>query len=205
MIWLVRHGESEGNAGAPTSDYATIRLTSRGQVQAQKVAALCPHAPDRVIVSPFLRTHQTAAPLLTRFPQLTPTVLPIEEFTYLALPTDHPLTPAERRPLVAAYWDRLDPFHQDGPQTETFAAFLTRARVFVRDAVGWRGWTVVFTHDQFIRAVLQVILCGAAGDFRQAMTEFLGLRSAFTIQNTSITKLEWRADEWWLTGISGGQ
>lgn len=76
-LWLVRHGESAGNAAAEAARAAgsevidiaepdhEVDLTPRGRLQAEAVgrwlAALPPEQrPDRAVVSPYLRARRTA-------------------------------------------------------------------------------------------------------------------------------------------------
>ena len=82
-IQLIRHAESEGNAGLPTNDPASIPLTHHGYEQAAALAATFTTAPDLIIVSPFIRTQQTAAPLIARFPEVPVEKWAVQEFTYL--------------------------------------------------------------------------------------------------------------------------
>jgi len=80
MLWLVRHGESAANAGAVTSDFASIPLTDRGRQQAEAVAAACPESPAWVGRSAYLRARHTAAPLLARYPASPVADLAVHEF-----------------------------------------------------------------------------------------------------------------------------
>jgi broad specificity phosphatase PhoE len=59
-IYLVRHGESESNAG-PINKGSTAALTERGRIQAASVAERCATLPIEVVIaSPFPRTKETA-------------------------------------------------------------------------------------------------------------------------------------------------
>jgi broad specificity phosphatase PhoE len=80
---FIRHGQSTGNAGVPCTDLATIELTEKGWNQARQVAMEWTEKPSLIVTSPFLRTQQTAAPTIERFPDVPVQVWPIEEFTYL--------------------------------------------------------------------------------------------------------------------------
>ena len=51
---------------------------------------------------------------------------PIQEFTYLDPARCQNMTPAERAPMVRAYWELADPTHVDGAGAESFTAFLSR-------------------------------------------------------------------------------
>jgi broad specificity phosphatase PhoE len=89
-VWLVRHGQSQANAGQVTQHPKSIALTELGWEQAKRVAKRLDVAAQRVIVSPYARTLDTAGPYLDKLGQqgLDASVLewPIEEFTYLNPP-----------------------------------------------------------------------------------------------------------------------
>jgi 2,3-bisphosphoglycerate-dependent phosphoglycerate mutase len=99
MLWLVRHGESEANAGGITSDCTGIELTLCGRAKAEAVAAACPERPAWVGLSPYLRARQTAEPLLARYADVPIEELPVQEFTYLAAARCIGMNGLTRRPL----------------------------------------------------------------------------------------------------------
>jgi broad specificity phosphatase PhoE len=66
-VAFIRHAESESNAGLPTTDPASIALTENGRLQAVDFAEKITQQPDLVIVTSYLRTSQTALPLVNRF------------------------------------------------------------------------------------------------------------------------------------------
>lgn len=67
---FIRHGESTGNFGIPCDDLARITLTKKGLRQARKVAEAWTEPPSLIVTSPYLRTQQTAAPTIERFPSV---------------------------------------------------------------------------------------------------------------------------------------
>ena len=75
---FIRHGQSTGNAGLPSPDLASIALTELGHAQAHAVAAAWIETPALIVTSPYLRTQQTAAPTIARFPDVPVEVWPIE-------------------------------------------------------------------------------------------------------------------------------
>ncbi|WP_367161082.1 phosphoglycerate mutase family protein (plasmid) [Kozakia baliensis] len=77
-------GESAANAGGATFDPGDIPLSARGEAQARDLANRLTEAPDLIVHSPFLRTYQTAAPTIARYPDAPVVVWPIQEFTYLS-------------------------------------------------------------------------------------------------------------------------
>lgn len=104
LRWLVRHGESAANAGAVTTDPASIPLTEAGRGQARSTAAAIMQRPNLIVVSSYLRTRQTTAPSIERFPDVPVETWPVQEFTYLSPGRCAGTTTAQRRPLVEAYW-----------------------------------------------------------------------------------------------------
>src|SRR5258708_17602897 len=99
-IWLIRHAQSESNAGLLTRNVSQIRLTALGEIQAQHVVHLFEETPSLIVTSPYLRTQQTAQPTQERFSQVRHVEWPVEEFTYLSLPARDATTPMQRRPFA---------------------------------------------------------------------------------------------------------
>jgi len=155
VIWLIRHGQSTANAGLPSIGYEEVPLTALGHRQAQELASRVERQPDLLIVSPFLRAKETAAPIRERWPGSPCEVWPIQELTYLSPERCRGTTPEIRKPWIEAYWRRCDPEYRDGPDAESFAAFMTRLRDFHRrlSAVDG-GFVVAVGHGQFFRAYL---------------------------------------------------
>jgi broad specificity phosphatase PhoE len=83
-VWLIRHGESEANAGLASSDPALIPLTEKGYQQAVKVSTVISMIPSLIVFSPYLRTQQTAQPTMQLFPQAECQEWNIQEFTFLS-------------------------------------------------------------------------------------------------------------------------
>lgn len=82
-VWLIRHGESESNADLRTSHPSETTLTPKGLIEAERVAGRFVEAPDLIVVSPYLRSRQTAEPTLQRFAEIAIEEWPVHEFTYL--------------------------------------------------------------------------------------------------------------------------
>lgn len=157
-LMLIRHGLSQSNAGLATRDPAEIELLPVGHAQAEAFATRWSLGrPDRVVVSPYRRTMQTALPLLRRFEMgLSPEVwTEAREFTYLSPPAV-PQTPQERRPAVSRYWSEADVHRRDeGEGVESFAEFWARTGAFGKRAAFARAAApllVIFTHGLLIAA-----------------------------------------------------
>ena len=60
---------------------------------------------------------------------------------------------------------------------------------------------MVFTHEQFIRAVIAQVLYGRGAVCPEDMARFYALRVAMPIPNGGIVKFEFRVGEWWVGSI----
>lgn len=186
--WLIRHGESAANAGAVTNDPAAIPLTDTGTGQARSIAVSVSRRPDLIVVSPYLRTRQTAEPTIARFPDVPVETWPVQEFTYLS-PNRCVGTTAARRPLVEDYWQRCDPAYVDGPGAEAFSALLERVRLMRhRLSEAAAGFVLVFTHGQVMQAFRQL---GAFPDRddQALMAGFLAADQEAPIRNGDIRQV----------------
>jgi probable phosphoglycerate mutase len=190
IIWMIRHGESESNAGLATSEPAAITLTARGRVQAGYVAAAFPSPPALIITSPFERAKETAQPTRSRFPDSAVEEWPIQEFTYLAPARCQNMTPAERTPMVRSYWELADPTYVDGAGAESYTAFLSRVEVARRRFQTLElGLVAVFTHGGFLRAMLRAEKTGTEDCTPSGMQHFRTSMHSFPIANAAILKL----------------
>lgn len=202
-IFLIRHAESEANAGGRTSDPAAIGLTEKGFEQATCLANAFTSSLVLVVTSPYLRTKQTARPLLERFATIEQVEWAVQEFTYLAPERCQNTTPQERRPLVAEYWARSDPFFNDGVGAESFADFMKRVDDFIGSLKSSKHeCTAVFSHGQFIRGVIWRLLSGNAEVSSAAMKQFRNFMTAVDICNASTVKIQAETDgSLWMTSV----
>ena len=155
MIYFIRHAESVSNAGGRTSDVVTIPLSEKGIVQAADFAQHFKIKPDLVIMSPFIRTQQTAAPYLAQFPAVKTEIWNIQEFCCLDLDRCANTTPPERRELVVAYYEHEDPDYIDGRGAESFNQLLRRVDDMLTKLrlISPEQNIVVFSHGLFMRAI----------------------------------------------------
>ena len=153
-IYLIRHAESVGNVDGQTESHASIALTELGHLQARQLLAQLPKA-DHVIISPFLRTLQTAQPLLDR-DQLTAEILPIEEFSYLSDVKCRGTTLSQRKPWVDAYWQLADVDYVDASDAESFRDLYQRVEALFtfldREQQRYLDQNLmIFSHGQFLQ------------------------------------------------------
>lgn len=202
MVWLIRHGESESNAGLPTADSASTPLTPRGFEQAERLVQVFEEPPELLVVSSYLRSQQTAAPIIRRFPAVPQAVWPVQEFTYLARPPGQPTTPQQRKPRVEAFWHRSDPYYRDGGWAESFADLMERLQHVLRLLHEQEsGFIAVITHGLFMRALYWALLTHSFEISPERMQRFHHLRASFSVPNTAILKLLVQGDEVWMSPL----
>lgn len=152
-LWIYRHAESLSNAGAKTLEPAGIPLTEHGLAQAEALAETVERRPDVILTSPFRRAIDTARPIRRRFPHARDETWRIQEFTYLNPVACVGTSWMERKPMIDAYWARLDPDHVDGDGAESFNRLLMRARTFLRDVARLEASLIIaVSHGQFMQA-----------------------------------------------------
>lgn len=172
-VRLIRHGESEANAGEASLDHASIPLTSKGVEQAHLVAGSFAQAPTLIVASPFLRAHATAMATVAVFPATPFETWPIHEFTYLEPARCINTTVAQRRGWVEAYWAKADPAFRDSEGAESFLDFISRARSFLDQLAEHAAHDIaVFSHGQFINALAWLVECKPQKIDGQAMAEW---------------------------------
>lgn len=189
-FWLIRHGESLSNAGLPTGATDQIALTERGQAQAQALVAAFDRAPDLIVASSYRRAIETARPLRARFPQAQYAEWPIHECATLSDANRLDTTPEQRRPLIAAYWDRCDPHHVDGAGAESFVQLVERARgVLDRLRQLDAGFAAIVGHGLFTRTLLWVHFTAPSTIDAERMRSYRAFLAGFRIPNASIAEV----------------
>ncbi len=183
-VWWIRHGESVGNVGARTEDSSGYPLTAHGEAQALTFAQRIPRPPDRIVVSPYRRAQQTAAPCIARFPEMPVEEWPVEEMHYLSRERTRQTTQIERRALGRGFWDLSDPDFVDGPGAESFRQFITRAdHALLRSRQRTESFIVIFAHSLFLRAVLWRAMFGPQLIDGEAMKLYREFSRGFDIPN----------------------
>jgi broad specificity phosphatase PhoE len=193
---FIRHGQSTGNAGIPTHDLSLLELTELGWQQARDVAEKWTETPSLIVTSPYLRTQQTSAPTVERFPDVPVEVWPIQEFTYLQPNRWNGTLSSERMPFMMRYWSQADPEYCDGEGAESFAALRIRARATLHRLTGMADNALVylFSHGQFIQALRSLVTNREKGD-RETMRDFWRQGDP-AIANGELVALEWTGGIW---------
>jgi broad specificity phosphatase PhoE len=154
-VWFFRHGQSASNADIlyVTLNHSDIPLTPAGQAQADKIPNLFNETPGLIVVSPFLRTRQTAQKTVESFPLVPVEEWPVHEFTFLSPVVFNNTNAAERRPYVKAYWKSCDPDHLNGEGAETFVGLIERVKLAREKIINSeKSFITIFSHGLFIEA-----------------------------------------------------
>ena len=191
-VYLIRHAESEANAGGRTSDPSKIALSPAGIKQAEEMAAMISETPELIVTSSYIRTVQTAAPLMRRSRKTPHEIWEVHEFTYLAPGRCKNTSLLERRPIVEEYWKKRDPFYCDGEGAESFNDFIGRVkRTLGRLRSGRESTIAIFSHEQFIKALLWVLNRGEIARLSsEDMKEYKDLLAVSRIPNCRIVEVE---------------
>lgn len=194
---FIRHGQSTANIGLPVESFAGIPLTDLGQQQARAVAESLSFTPHRIVVSPYLRTQQTAAPTIERFPAVAVETWPIHEFTFWD-PAHVPVQGEdELMRAIDHYWTTADPDVRFGGGAESFAMFLGRAEAALDRLQTERNATpiVLFTHGHFMQALRLTVLYPEKSA-KEKMQMFRAFDAARWVENTEMISAAFDGKSW---------
>jgi phosphoserine phosphatase len=194
-LYLVRHGESDGNANRIHQD-AQVPLSPRGLQEARVLAErLCDVPIDTIISSPFQRALQTATVIgevLNRPVQTCALFVEVKRPTEIeGRPMEDPRVVAIKNRILDNWHDR-DWRHSD---EETFFDLRSRAIEALEFIAGRESpHMLIVTHGQFMRLLVSVMAFGQtleADVFRQ-------LQTFLTMSNSALTRCELRRGQWQL-------
>jgi len=190
IVFLVRHAESESNAGLRTENPSGIALTSRGRQQALFVRDALRLRPRLIVRSNYIRTFQTAQPLLESLSEPEASIWPVHEFSYLDVDRCANTNYEERTRWRDEYWDRLDPMLVDGKGAESFLDFMKRVDHALDELRREPADPIaVFTHGIFIRGMMLRAKYPNLPICSETMALFHRVRSALPIPNASVTEM----------------
>lgn len=177
-VTFIRHAESVANAGGITMSHDAIPLSNLGVLQAQELATALDVKPTAVLVSNFVRTHQTAQPYCERFGIRPEVCSYLDEFSVIDPELIVGMNGTQRKPFVKEYWNNPDPFRRMGIRADTFAEFNTRVLAFVTCMSDLPDSTIIFGHGIWFALLLWRLLgytVNDAADMRSFRNFQLGL------------------------------
>jgi broad specificity phosphatase PhoE len=187
QIWLIRHGESESNAGLVTDAPHSVALTPLGHQQAIEIARHFTREPELIVVSRYQRTTETARPTIERFPHCPIVEWPIHEFTFLA--PGHYCGQTHHQRLLPArkFWERGDPDYCDGDGAESFNDFMARVRDCLDRMRQTSGrFIAIFTHGYVMKAMVWDSLYRGDRSPKAFMAGFHAFHLAYPVPNQMI-------------------
>jgi len=153
-IYLVRHGESNANAGERTESEAQIKLTALGEAQAELACqTLSRLGVKKIVASKYPRALQTAKPLADKL-GLPIEVWPIHEFFYLDPKVANGTTQEERKLIRDKFWGTMATDWRHAPDTESFNDFLGRIESCKARILESTDTICIFGHGLFYTALL---------------------------------------------------
>ncbi len=198
-LYLVRHGESSGNAANIIQSDSEI-LTALGEKQAQLLAKRLSKIPlELIVASPLTRTKRTAEIIAANLS--TPieySDLIVEKRVASAYIGKHVSEPEVKEMIqkVRASYDFPDQAHWD---EETFGEFTKRINEFLEGMIGLGKENIaVVTHGNTMRMIIgQMMFKGKINgkEFRQIMEYFETINTGIT-WCTYFPEKGWRLMTW---------
>ena len=197
-IFLIRHAESETNAGNIVKSNAMCPLTVSGKKQSILLAKWLniQPKPDLIIKSPFVRTNQTAQPYIDLNPNIKRELWDnAKEFAYLSQIKYTSIN--DRAAARDKYWNNCDIFYNDDETTESFTEFIYRI-YNLRESLYQNKNNIifVFTHGLVIKTFWWLIQHNQLTSYKINSAEMAKLNNFFNaidIPNCGILKIK---DNW---------
>jgi len=143
-----------------------------------------------IVVSSYIRTRETAQPLLDRYPHVPVAEWDIHEFTYLNAGFYDGTTQEHRRAPALAYWQHCAPDLTEGGGAESFNDFMRRVRAMLdrlrREAL---PFSAVFSHGYVLKAVIWELLYTGDPSPAVFMAGFREFHNTFPVANGTIIPL----------------
>lgn len=193
-VWFIRHAESIANAGFTSPDPVSIELTELGHQQAKELTKSITIIPELFIVSPFLRTKQTAVPALAKYPDVPVEEWAVQEFSYLSPIVWANTSSQDRAPRADWYWENCDPDYNDGGGAESFNNFIERVDdTLIKLSCRPEKFIVMFSHGQFLKALWFIMTTSKnlekIPSAKEKMKRIDSFIKAINLPNTGILKM----------------
>jgi len=187
-IYLVRHGESETNAGKLMFG-KSAKLTARGHEQAKFVAQRCAKLPIEIILSSgFLRADETAKYILDLVGKPFEQSDLFAERRHPSFELGRPKTDPEYVEFEDAFWNRFDDPSWRHSDAENFDDLNLRAeRALQLLARRSEKHILVVGHGLFTKILAAKVIFGK----NLTGSECIKIMHAFRVENTSLSIFEY--------------
>ena len=200
-VWLIRHGESQSNAGQPTLSPELTQLTCLGRTQAEAISSAflsSSRTPSLIVISKFKRTQQTAEPTISNFRNAYKEYKwSVHEFTYLSSKHSLCTSRQERCQQVQQFWNNCNPTYRDmedaelDKDVESFEQFIARVYGVIEQLrFSEKDFIAVFTHGQFIQAILWLLDASSIHLDEQSKATYRQFCAAYPIPTGAIQEIE---------------
>lgn len=201
-IFLIRHAQSQANAGGATLENPVVPLTELGALQARTLAALLPSTTPAVWSSPFKRALDTAAPYCERLGVTARTHPVLREFEVIDTVLMRGCPFAEREAVLTKYWLAAEPDARTGPAGESFREFYERVSHMRRDFLAsLPDGSVIFGHG-LCMSLLFWQLWGFEQVDQTAMIHFRRFQLGFPTPNAVVYGLTQVAPGQWTIRVN---
>lgn len=181
-LWLVRHGETEGQSSIRFHGSNDVRLSDAGRAQIRALAPLLAHVPFlRVVHSPLVRAAESAAILMERLGLAVESCVD-ERLREISFGACEGMTEAEiERAFPAFFASYRAGLHAGFPDGEPRAAFAARVAAAMHELAlaPWQGDLLVVAHRGTVRQALRALLGVPAG-----------VRDDFGVELASVSMVE---------------
>ncbi|GAA5094427.1 histidine phosphatase family protein [Wohlfahrtiimonas larvae] len=184
-IIFARHAESEANAGGISKPNEIVELTETGLSQAQLLADEWLEKPSQIYVSKFIRTTQTATPLMQKYDMEPVEFSGLNEFNTFGYEFVEGLTGEERLPLAIAYWEEADPDARKGETGQTYNEFCAQVEDFIPTLFTLENNSAIVGHGLWITQLMwQTLGFGSRVSDSQSMKAYMKFHMALHVGNT---------------------
>ena len=166
-LWLVRHGETEGQSSIRFHGRNDVRLSDQGRAQIRALAPLLQYVPFvRIVHSPLQRAAESAA-ILASLCGLGERPRDVEErLREISFGACEGMTQAEIEAAFPQFWRDHRAGHVDAfPDGEPRWQFAARVAAAMHDlaAADWHGDVLVVSHRGTVRQALRALLAVPTG------------------------------------------
>lgn len=162
-VSMIRHAKSEWNAWNTTEWPESIPITLDGTTASEELASTLEWPISTIIHTHYLRTEQTAAPFIEKFPDAKKIMHPCAyEFAYLDSELYKNTTMDQRATARDDFWSNNDMNHKETEKTESVKEFVTRVLEFKKYLIDImkspeHNKVIIFGHGLFMRMLLDIL------------------------------------------------
>ncbi len=193
QVLFVRHAESVTNIGGTWTDHSSNPLTDNGHQQAKKVCNALVNKPSLIVTSSYVRTKQTAAPTLEKWPDVEHEEWDVHEFATFCYKKHGEVTGALWSDHAYALIEKDDPDYKDGETAESYHELMGRVDSTIEKIRSSENENIIMFSHGFFLGVLFIRLGLSASEI-PAMRDIFERRRGMHIPNTSISQFSFYDD-----------